>query len=201
MPVTMAQPREPDVHSTGRRTETLARMNVQPERDAFKSDLDDSVDLVTEARRLRRRLNFWRRVAWIAVSAVALVILVVWTRGKLRQDRCLASLKAYLEQAERLGFDNESPELLPLQWLELDVEPTHYPPDHYLLFVQNWLQRPAFGEKLPLAVCRESHPTLITRGRHVLRRTAAGDEIVWLTEEQVAPIAEAGREAAHRAAR
>ncbi len=149
----------------------------------------DSVDLRTEARSLRRKVVFWRRAAFFLLGSVALFLVVAWQRTTVRRRECQQAITHFAEEARISKLDQVAVELLESQWEHLAKGPVKLEASHYEVFVQNWLQTPASGKSLPLAICRSSHPGILARGRHLLSRDERGMHIEWLAEEEAAPIA------------
>jgi hypothetical protein len=145
-------------------------------------------DLVVETQMLRRKLNFWQRTVWLLVGAVVILGTVVWQRGELRRRECLQALQYYAEQARRDRLGRQDPAILEQQWQSLNPGPAKLSPIHYDLIVQNWLATPKADEKLPLAVCRESHFLMLSRGRHVLFRDPKGEPVEWMSEDAAMDI-------------
>lgn len=155
--------------------------------------LESSEDAIAETQALRRKVVFWRRVAWLALGGAAIFLMVVWTRGQARQRECFEALTRFAESSQTSQLSAQHPEILEQQWQSLEQTPSGNAPDHYDLIVKNWVARQAPGEELPLAVCRDSHLLLFSSGRHVLRRTESGFRVDWLDEKDAAPIAAEAR--------
>jgi len=145
-------------------------------------------DLVVETRMLRRKLNFWQRTVWLLLGAVVILGTVVWQRGELRRRECFQSLEYFAKLAHDNQLGRQDPAILEQQWQALEPGMAKLSPIHYDLIVQNWLATPKADEKLPLAVCRESHFLMLSRGRHVLFRDVMGEHIEWDPEDAAADI-------------
>jgi uncharacterized membrane protein YedE/YeeE len=109
-------------------------------------------DPIAETQALRRKVVFWRRVAWLAFGGAGIVMLVVWTRGETRRRDCFESLRHYADLARTNKLAEQHPEILEQQWQELEQAATGIPPEHYDLIVKNWTARPGSGEEPVLAV-------------------------------------------------
>ncbi|HKQ49454.1 MAG TPA: hypothetical protein VJZ71_15390 [Phycisphaerae bacterium] len=155
--------------------------------------LASSEDAISETQALRRKVVFWRRVAWLALGGAALFLMVVWTRGQARQRECFDALTRFAEVALASQLSAQHPEILEQQWQSFEQISSGIAPDHYDLIVKNWASRQTPGEDLPLAVCRDSHLLLFSSGRHVLRRTESGFRVDWLDEKEATPIAAEAR--------
>jgi hypothetical protein len=154
----------------------------------------EAEDLLAETRSLRRRLEFWQRMVWLLAGAVVIIGTVVWQRGELRRRECYQSLEYYAEQAVQRRLSDQHLSILEQQWQALDKGPAKVTAIHYDLIAANWLVTPKPDEELPLAVCRESHFLAMSRGRHVLYRSARGFRIEWMSAEAADPfVAEAAR--------
>jgi hypothetical protein len=155
----------------------------------------DTMDLVAQTRSLRRKLTFWRRLAWLVLGAGAIFVAVLWNRGESHRRLCGAALDHYVKLADKSKLAGQRPEILEQQWQIMEQASTSNPTTHYNLIVKNWQVTPKPGEVLDLAVCREPHFTLLSQMRHVLRRDVSGPSIEWITDEQAAAIvAEAQRD-------
>jgi len=153
----------------------------RPAVDANSGELDD---LLNETRTLQRRVNFWQRTAWLLLGGVVIVGTIIWQRGELRRRECYQSLDYYAGLARRAQLGRQHPEILEQQWQSFDKGMVKLTAIHYDLIVQNWLATPKPGERLPLAVCRESHFLTLSLGRYVLFHGEDGDRIEWRSEEK-----------------
>lgn len=168
---------------------------ANPPRDKPTRDSPD--DAIAETQALRRKVVFWRRVAWLAVGGAAIVMLVVWTRGQTRQGECSAALSHFAELASIHHLSEQHPAILEQQWQQFDTTVSSIPPEHYDLIVKNWVAAQNPGEDLVLAICRDSHLLLFSSGRHVLKRHGKSYAIEWLSEDAAAPIAAEARKDNH----
>ena len=144
---------------------------------------DDSVDLLTQTQSLRRKVVFWRRTAGIVLTTAALILIVAWNRGEVRRRECFDALKQLTTTAQRVKLTEQDPGILEDQWRQFATSEGGFTAAHYNLIVHNWAARLLPGEDLPLAVCRESHLSTFSRGRHVLHKTAGGLKIIWMDEK------------------
>ena len=146
---------------------------------------DDSI----ESRTLRRKLVFWRRVAWSCIGIVLVIVMVLWQRGNARQQECRAALEHYAGFAQSGELASTSPALLRAQWDNQQGEATlHVSPSQYRLITGNWGIAPEPGKRIPLAVRRNALSLLFTKGRHVLFRDEDGYHVEWLSESEARPI-------------
>ena len=136
----------------------------------------------------RRKLELWRRIVLLFVGLLVLTALVVWQHSAVRRRECRHAFELHVERIIALGLDHGPAEALTAQWEQLSKGPIRPRASHYVLIVDNWTKAPHAGEPDPLAVCRKSHATLLSSGRHVLFRDAAETRIEWLAEEAAAPI-------------
>jgi hypothetical protein len=152
----------------------------------------DSMDLVTEARSLRRRLVFWRRTAWLALGIAGIVLLLMWQRGQQHQRSCRQSLEGHFREAQRRDLKRFPPELLEQEWRQMpptggEVLSAH----HYNLIVRNWHTTPVPGEPLPMVVCDAPHAAIPFGRRNVLFYDGQTVTVQWLTESAAEPIIQA----------
>lgn len=164
-----------------------------PERHRPKAIQDASEDSLSQTQALRRKVIFWRRIAWLALGGASIVLLVIWTRGQTRRQECYAALKAYADMAWKLKLAEQHPSILEQQWQEFDQSALDLSPEHYDLIAKNWAVRPGPNEDIVLAVCRDPHLLVFSSGRHVLKRHGEGFIIEWLSEAEAAPIAAEAR--------
>ena len=148
----------------------------------------DSMDLVAQTRHLRRKVTFWRRMAWMIFGAAAVFGIVFWNRGETRRRECRDTLEHYAEFAAQAKLGNQRPELLELQWNQFEQPVPGSSPVHYDLILHKWSAVPVPGEKIPLAVCRDRHITTLSIGRHVLMNTDKGYRVVWMNEAEAETI-------------
>jgi hypothetical protein len=150
---------------------------------------DDTIDLVAEARRIKRTMLFWRRLVMLVLGLALLIVVVAWQRTTLRCRECAQSLQQYGSEAIESHLEREPLQMLDARWQQLSKEVPGFTAAHYELLPQNWLRTPGPGEVLPLAICRDDHVTFMGRGRHVLFREAGKPVYVkWLSEEEAKPI-------------
>lgn len=145
-------------------------------------------ELLEEAKALRRKLNFWRKMAAFMVGVILLVLVVIWQRGREDISMCRAALSHYAQVAQARKLEAEALNVLETQWRALPVENAKLASDHYHLIAGNWRILPKPHESIPLAVCQSPHEDLIFRGRHVLERDQRGLHTRWVSEGDVAPI-------------
>jgi hypothetical protein len=119
---------------------------------------------------------------------LVLTALIVWQRSDLRRRECRRAFERHVDRIILLGLDHGPADELTAGWRQLSKGPIRPMASHYDLIVDNWTMAPQADEANPLAVCRESHATVLSRGRHVLFRDTTGTRIEWLTEEEAAPI-------------
>jgi hypothetical protein len=136
---------------------------------------------------------FWQRAAWLLIGLVLLILVVAWQRTTVRRRECRQALEHHAEAARAVRLEQETVETLGSQWRQLDRGPVNFSSGHYALIAQNWLQTLEPEGSLPVAVCRDSHAGIISRGRHVLFREEGGMRVEWLAEEKAAPIADRAR--------
>ncbi len=154
---------------------------------------DPAEESLSQTQALRRKVIFWRRIAWLALGGASIVMLVIWTRGQTRRQECYAALKSYAEMARNLKLAEQHPSILEQQWQEFDQSTLDLSPEHYDLIAKNWAARPGPNEDIVLAVCRDPHLLVFSSGRHVLKRHGDGFIIEWLSESEAAPIAAEAR--------
>ena len=157
-------------------------------RTPFTANGNDTVDIAAQARSLRRKLLFWRRVLLFVVGVAIIVVLVAWQRTTIRMRECAQALQHYAELAKASTLELGPPEAFEAQWQRLPKDRLSVSASHYSPLVQNWVRRAGPGEALPLAVCRDSHVVFLTRGRHVLYRDDQRDYVKWISEEQAEDI-------------
>jgi hypothetical protein len=162
------------------------------------TNTEDAEQLVAEARSLRRRLLFWKRLGFFVLGLALFLAFLSWQRTTIRCRECVEALQRYTGMAQQARLETSVAETLQSQWEHFARGPVKLDAAHYLLIPENWRQIPAAGESLPLAICRDSHVSFIARGRYVLYRDAQSHiTIKWLSEEEAAPIlARAKRERA-----
>lgn len=149
----------------------------------------DSMDLVSQARSLRRKMVFWRRTAWLALGMAGIVLIILWQRGQQHRHVCEQSLRAYFREAQRLDLAKHPPELLEEEWRRIN------PPGgemisahHYNLIVRNWHTKPVAGELLPMAVCGESHASIPRACRNVLMYDGQQVKVFWMAHASLNEI-------------
>lgn len=150
--------------------------------------VDDSMDVVAEARSLRRRLLFWRRSAYLLLGLALVIAVVLGHRTTIRCRECEQSLAHYAAEARRIGLAQQPLEVVVPTWADLDPANVGLSPSHYALFVHNWVQRPLPGEFVPLAICGDSHVRLFNRGRYVLFRDEQRTYIKWIDESEAGSL-------------
>ena len=148
----------------------------------------DSIDLVAQTRSLRRKMIFWRRIAWLLLGGIGIFALILWQRGELHRRACRTALAYYYAEAEKINLGSLPLETIETDWRALKAPPELMSPHHYNLIARNWRTQPAAGEKLPLAVCRDAHAVLFWQDRHVLY---SGGGIEWISESRVHEIVQA----------
>jgi len=153
-----------------------------------ESQPNDLLDLRAQSQMLRRKVLFWKRTAWLLVGVVVVSIVVVWQRSEIRRRECRVAIERYAKLAHEQDLRLEPEVLIETQWQHLDQDSVHLSPSHYVLFVQNWLRIPSSDEPIPLAICADSHSTLMGSGRHVLFYGPDGYRIEWLPETQAAEL-------------
>ena len=159
-----------------------------PQKTSFRMPDGAVDDLLQETRVLKRRVNFWQRTAWLLLGALVIFGTVIWQRGELRRRECSYALHDYGETALKRSLGASATDLLESQWQALEPGNGKVSPSHYDLISKNWQLTPKVGERLPLAVCRETHTLAFSRGRHVLYRAPDGLSIQWLSEQEAEPI-------------
>lgn len=145
---------------------------------------DDSMDVVAEARSLRRRLLFWKRAAYLLLGLALVIAVVLGNRTTIRCRECEQALTHYAELVSKARLEQQPPEVVVSVWADLDPGEVALSPGHYALFVQNWFQPPGPEETRPLAMCGDSHVRLLNRGRHVLYRDAQRTFVRWVDEDE-----------------
>ncbi len=145
-------------------------------------------ELLEETQALRRKVNFWRKIAGFMVGVIVLVLLVSWQRGREGISLCRDALEQYAQLALSRKLDREATEVLETQWRALPMENKKLSPGHYSVIVRNWHIQPKPGETVPLAICESPHQDLFSRGRHVLERDVNGLHTRWISEDAAAPI-------------
>jgi hypothetical protein len=148
----------------------------------------DSIDLVTQTRSLRRKVIFWRRTAWLLFGGLGILAIIFWQRGEQHRRECRQSLAHYYRESQKLKLRTQPVELLEGEWRSMKCPPEMLSPYHYNLISRNWRTEPAEGEKIPLAVCRESHSLVFIQGRHVLFDDG---HIEWRSESHMGDIVRA----------
>lgn len=148
----------------------------------------DLKGLVPTARSRRLRRIFWRRVGWLLLGLVAVIVVFLWQSGQARRASCRAALEQYARLARQSDLASTPSQILGQQWYSLHADSAGYPSSHYVLITFNWPLSAKEDEKLPLAVCAKPHRILLRRGRHVLFRTAAGEKIEWLPEDKAREV-------------
>ena len=148
----------------------------------------DSIDLVTQTRSLRRKVIFWRRTAWLLLGGLGIIAIILWQRGERHQRTCKLSLEHYYREAANLDLQAQPIGLMEAEWRTMKVPREMLSPYHYNLIALNWRTTPPAGEKLPLAVCRESHALIFDHGRHVL---FSGGFVEWCSDDSLAEIVRA----------
>jgi hypothetical protein len=136
-----------------------------------------------ETQRLRRRVAFWRRMAGVLAGGIALVLFVAWNRSQVRRHECRASLELYALEAKEANLTAQHPGILEAQWQNLPPMSSGFAPQHYDLIVSNWAIEPGPDDRVPLAVCRDSHTALFSRGRNTLAHTSKGIGVFWARSE------------------
>lgn len=126
----------------------------------------------------------------MVLGTAFVIVAVVWNRYETRRRECRDTLASYAEMAKKSDLAHEHTGILEQQWQEFETPPNGNSPRHYDLIVLNWTVVPKEGEKVPLAICADTHLELLTRGRHVLFNTSEGFQIEWLPEEEAQPILE-----------
>lgn len=159
---------------------------------SFDRDNPRSLDVELN-RMLRARVRFWRSIAGLLVVGVMLAILVFWNRRIAIRNRCGAALTHYANVAQTIKLQETRPELLMLQWQNLDAGPAAFPANHYDLVIGNWVTPATTGEAQPLAVCSGSHGIVFGSGRHVLFREKSGWVVRWVDEKVAAEMDEQAR--------
>lgn len=150
-------------------------------------------EIANDAIALRRKVVFWRRVVWMILGTVAILLAVLWNRYETRRRECRDALQYDSELAKKVDLAHEHVNILEQQWQLFDSSSKSNSPRHYDLIAQNWAVIPAAGEKVPLAVCADAHLELFSRGRHVLFNTLEGMRVDWLSDEEAQPIVEMAR--------
>ena len=100
------------------------------------------MDLVAQTRSLRRKLVFWRRVAWLLLGGIVMVAAVVWNRGESHRRVCYQALETLDKLARDTKLSEQRPEILEEQWRSFDSGSTAIPSYHYDLIVHNWQANP-----------------------------------------------------------
>ncbi len=172
----------------GRHRPRVALTMYDAQHDHSTPSDDRAEDFRAEARGLRRRLTFWRRAAWLLLGIVVLVSMLAWQRTTIRRRECRQAFEMYARQAEESSLSQAPAEVMELHWKQFARGSANFPPSHYALIVPNWLRTPGEHESLPLAVCEQSHPGVLKRGRHVLFRDRDRTYIVWMSDAEAAPI-------------
>lgn len=152
----------------------------------FKSD---SMDLVSQARSLRRKLVFWRRTAWLALGMAGIVLIILWQRGQQHRHACEQSIRAYFREAQRLDLTKHPPELLEEEWRRItppggEMISAH----HYNLIVRNWHTTSVAGELLPMVVCGMPHASLPRACRNVLMYDGQQMKVYWMADASLNEI-------------
>lgn len=149
----------------------------------------DSMDMVSQARSLRRKVVFWRRMAWLALSMAGIVLIILWQRGQQHQHVCEQSMRAYFREALRRDLAKLPRELLEEEWRRLP------PPggemitaQHYNLIVRNWHTTPIAGEPVPMAVCATPHASIPRACRNVLMYDGQQVKVFWMADASLNEI-------------
>ena len=150
-----------------------------------------SSSIAASARMERRKAALKRRMFSALIGVALVVALVFWQRSRSGMQQCHTSIGSYGKASANLGANPELPELIETSWLAMDTD-APLQPNHYHVLVDNWHKRPAKGDAIPLAVCRQAHSALIGGGRYVLYRTESGLETRWIAEEDAAAIVPQG---------
>ncbi len=133
-----------------------------------------------ESLAMRRKLQFWRRVAGLLGGLIVLVLIVASQRAETSRIECADSLAVYAEMAARNRIDTVPAELVESMWNGMSFSAARRMPNHYAVIAANW-SKPAGGEDTPLAICEHTHTTLLGQGRNVLFRTQSGLVTRWLS--------------------
>jgi hypothetical protein len=156
---------------------------------AVSMENDKGARLVAEARSSRRKMLLWRRAGLLALSMAVIVTIVMWQRMTIRTKECEDALLHYAELAKNTNLALGPEETFESRWEHMSRGSETFPPGHFVPIPQSWRQSPAPGQPpLPLAICRESHLVRFARGRHLLYLDDKGMHVIWLSEEQAAPI-------------
>lgn len=136
---------------------------------------------------LRRKLNFWRRLAGLLGGLLVIVSILVWQRNETNRTECREALAVYAKLAESGDLASVPPELLTTEWDALEAPSARRPSDHYELLKENW-GKAVSSESIPLAVCAQAHWSLMGSGRNVLMKTRQGLEVIWVPEGELGGI-------------
>lgn len=153
--------------------------------------------LQPEARSRRLRRIFWRRTAWLLAGLAVLVVVFAWQLGQTRRANCRTALEHFARLAQDSDLASTPSQLLGQQWAGLRTDKASFPSSHFALITFNWPLSVKGDERLPLAVCEKPHRILLHRGRHVLFRTADGEKLEWLPEDEAAEIFRSAEKLAH----
>ncbi len=153
-----------------------------------------------EAKRLRRKVQFWRNLAWTLLGIAAVIVVVVCHRAATRCQQSRLALEEYGNAAQFDAWVKEArqgPIHLQLIYLELETQWDSLPnaspafgPSGFIPIVRNWLKEPDSGESLPMAISRMPISLIYKSGRHVLYRDERGLRVEWIDEQDAAPILE-----------
>ncbi len=149
----------------------------------------DSMDLVSQARSLRRKLVFWRRTAWLALGMACIVLIILWQRGQQHRHACEQSLRGYFREAMRRDLARQPREVLEEEWNRIappggEMISAH----HYNLIVRNWHTTPVAGELLPMAVCNVPHASIPRACRNVLMYDGQQVKVFWMADASLGEI-------------
>lgn len=133
---------------------------------------------------LRRKLNFWRRLAGLLGGLLVIVSILVWQRNETNRTECREALAVYAKLAESGDLASVPTELLRTEWDALEAPAARRPSDHYELLKENW-GKSVVTESIPLAVCEQSHWSLMGSGRNLLVKTRQGLEVIWVPEGEL----------------
>ncbi|HWL93060.1 MAG TPA: hypothetical protein VNT79_05970 [Phycisphaerae bacterium] len=157
----------------------------------MQRELDSMTDATPvanqEAMALRRKVQFWRRAAWLMGGLVVLVVIVAAQRSESSRIECIESLQLYTVKAADHKLEETAPELVAVVWEGLVVLGASQNADHYAVIGGNW-SRVASDASFPVAICRHPHVSLFGRGRNVLYKEGEEFTTGWLTESAAAPI-------------
>lgn len=149
-------------------------------------DIDPNIPAL-ESLAMRRKLQFWRRVAGLLGGLIVLVLIVASQRAETSRIECADSLAVYAEMAAKNRFDNVPAELIETMWNGMSFTSARRMPNHYAVIAANW-SKPVGREDTPLAICGHTHTTLLGQGRNVLFRTKNGLVTRWLSTGAAQPI-------------